>query len=216
MPAANPTYDEVVVRLAALEKQMTDGNMPLDALPMQELSDRLANITIPEGDLSLLPHSTGPDSLSVVPAATLTRRTAFATVPGAHNCIPFTNIEFQQEVQIDITLQPTRITIVRPGIYLMISFLGIVAGPGYTSHSILISGNSAVSDEEARVAGAATLTSISHIQRLSAGQYVEASYYTDIASAFYLGGGGAGGCVTGADDRVPKLSVIYLSFVEGF
>lgn len=136
MPAANPTYDELITRVVALEQQLTDGNLPLDALPMQGLSDRLATIMVPEADQFLLPQTIGHDSVGVLPGIRL-RKTVNAGPAGVY-VVEWDTVDWKNEIQFPIPAAGvTAVTVDIPGKYLVIHNGYMTQnGAGYYSHGI--------------------------------------------------------------------------------
>ena|SRR5687767_11336304 len=207
------TFTELEERIAELERKLKAGNLPLDALPMKSLTQRLSQIQTPEGDDFMLPHSAGPDSLAAVPAAKIARTTAFAVPAGVHTCVPMTAVRWQQGVQIDLVNFPTRITIVRPGIYHITSHTFLTGS--YVSCGINISGRLVARSEGWGGAGAVLLGATT-VEPIRAGEYVEMTNYTNTGgvSTGVEECANFGGCVTCAQGS-PHLAVTYLSHVEG-
>lgn len=207
MPANRPGYDELIERVEALEGQLRTGAFPLESIPLQALSERLTATMAPEGDSFLLPHATGPDSLAAVPAARLYNSAAPGQVygTGVFTASIYDTITFNMGMQVDLANQPTRITIVRPGLYLFGAAGGFAACAAYHSLTIDKNGVSVASWESGGLADA-TLMNVTHLLHFAEGDYIRARMYQN--------SGGNCNSYT-ADTRNPSLWAIYLGLVEG-
>lgn len=214
-----PTIIELEDRIAALERLLDprQGRIPVGALPLKPINERLKELMVPEGDQFMLPHTAGPDSLSFMPNALVKREAAQNIASAVWTPLQFDTAVVNQDMQWSSGV-PTRLIVVRPGLYLLnagSSWDGVV---DTEQHQLAIQLNGAgvigggpivaTSGSTSGAGGAAKIPkpNASTLRVMAAGEYAELFVYQD---------SGAPRNTSTANEADNYLAAVYVSHVEG-